>query len=398
MILNFDNIEIFKDLSKIFDIIHQNEGKVRIVGGAVRDLIINRKVHDIDLASDLLPEKIIKIMRNNNIKVIETGIEFGTVTIILNKKPYQITTLRKDIETDGRHAKVDYTNDWQEDASRRDFTFNAIYLDEDGKTYDYFNGIEDLKNNYIKFIGNPEKRILEDVLRILRAYRFQVQLSNDKNFFVFDKDSEKACEKLSYLIPNLSAERIWQELKQILNYKTSFKIWKRMEEKNITKYIIPKAKDLLDLYSFGKCNYICALSSMIDEEDIKEVSKNLKISRKEYNQIKSIHDIISKLEADLTKNNLSKQLYLHKKENVIFALTILKARKYLIPDNFYNFIESWKTPIFLLKGKDLKEIGMESGIQMGVVLKEVENWWQERKYKPNIEDCILKAKEILEKK
>ena len=146
--------------------------KVKFVGGCVRKALLGEDIDDIDLATSLEPHEVKKKLSEKGIKVIDTGISHGTITAILNKKKLEITTLRKDISTDGRHANVIFTQDWEQDASRRDFTINAIYTDIEGRIFDPFNGISDLQNGKIKFIGSPEKRIQEDYLRILRYFRF----------------------------------------------------------------------------------------------------------------------------------------------------------------------------------------------------------------------------------
>ena len=163
---------MLKNAFEIIELINDAGGEARIVGGAVRDYILNKNIKDVDIASTFEPADLTKILESQNIKVIPTGIDFGTVTAIFKEKPYEITTLRKDINCDGRHAKISYTNDWQEDAARRDFTFNALYMDVNGKIYDYFKGQEDLAKGIVRFIGNANERIKEDYIRILRMFRF----------------------------------------------------------------------------------------------------------------------------------------------------------------------------------------------------------------------------------
>ena len=157
-------------LNDIFNANH--EDNLRIVGGAVRNYMIGEEISDFDLSCRLSPEKILDILQKNQIKAIPTGIKFGTITAVIKNKCFEITTTRKDVKTDGRHAVVEYTTNFEVDAQRRDFTFNALYLDFDGNLYDYFNGLNDLKNGIVRFIGNAEDRIKEDYLRILRLFRF----------------------------------------------------------------------------------------------------------------------------------------------------------------------------------------------------------------------------------
>jgi tRNA nucleotidyltransferase/poly(A) polymerase len=172
-------LENIKEAQVIFSHLNEigEENKVRFVGGCVRKSLCGDQIDDIDLATSLEPNQVKKKLNQKNIKVIDTGISHGTVTAILNKKKFEITTLRKDISTDGRHADVQFTSDWTQDALRRDFSINAIYADIDGRIFDPTKGISDLQNGKIKFVGSPEQRIQEDYLRILRYFRFFIKYS-----------------------------------------------------------------------------------------------------------------------------------------------------------------------------------------------------------------------------
>ena len=178
---NFNYLsEKIKDISKktsvnkIFQAInsHSSKSEIRYVGGCIRKVIIDETIDDIDLSTNLEPHDVCLVLKKNNINFFKSGIEHGTITAVINDKKFEITSLREDILTDGRHAQVRFSNDWKKDASRRDFTINSIYSDVEGNLFDPFNGNEDLKNGNINFIGDPEKRIKEDYLRILRYLRF----------------------------------------------------------------------------------------------------------------------------------------------------------------------------------------------------------------------------------
>ena len=186
------------------------------VGGCVRNFLNNEKVDDIDIATTLSPDEIIKKLASTDIKVIETGIEHGSLTLVVNKSRFEITTLREDVSTDGRHAKINYTNDWKMDSERRDFTINAIYMDQKGKIFDPQSGVKDLKKKIIKFIGDPEKRIKEDYLRIIRFIRFSLKYNSLKL-----NDSEINAINLNLDgIKNLSKERILNELLKIIDFNS----------------------------------------------------------------------------------------------------------------------------------------------------------------------------------
>ena len=175
---DFEDLRKKTNIEKIFHIISNFSeiSEIRYVGGSIRKIINNEKVDDIDLATNIIPEKICEILKENKISFYESGINHGTITAKIEQDKFEITTLRKDVLTDGRHAQVEYSRDWHEDASRRDFTFNAIYADLHGNLYDPFDGKKDLKLGIVKFIGDPDKRIKEDYLRILRYVRFFFKL------------------------------------------------------------------------------------------------------------------------------------------------------------------------------------------------------------------------------
>ena len=210
-------LENIKEAKIIFSYLNDigKESKVRFVGGCVRKAICGENIDDIDLATSLEPDEVKKRLNREDIKVVDTGISHGTVTAILNKKKFEITTLRKDVSTDGRHANVEFTSNWEEDASRRDFTINAIYADIEGRIFDPLNGISDLQNGIIKFIGSSEQRIQEDYLRILRYFRFFTQYSK----IDYDQNIIRSVKQYINGLNKISNERIFDELKKILTLK-----------------------------------------------------------------------------------------------------------------------------------------------------------------------------------
>ena len=239
---NFKNLISNKETQKLFSLFNSfsKDSELRFVGGCLRKIIKDEKVIDIDLSTNLKPSNVVELLKKNKINFHETGIDHGTITAVINSKIFEITTLRKDISTDGRHAKVDFTDKWLEDASRRDFTINAIYSDFDGNLFDPFNGKIDLNNGLIKFIGDPAKRIKEDYLRILRYIRFFVEYSKNHH----DKITFKTIKQNLGGLKKISKERQLQELKKIIGIKKLNKIILDKQTKELFLLIFPELKNI----------------------------------------------------------------------------------------------------------------------------------------------------------
>ena len=228
-------------IKKIFYILNsENKNQAMFVGGCVRKHLLKEKIDDIDIATSLTPNEISKKFQNSNIQVKETGVDHGTLTLIFEGQKFEITTLRKDILTDGRHAKIEFTENWTEDSKRRDFTINAIYLDQKGKIFDPQLGLEDLKNKRVKFIGDPNQRIKEDFLRILRFIRFSIQYQS----FEISEEVKKAIKVNLNGIIKLSKERVLSELEKIIKLRNFYDLFKNEFILEIFKLIFPEFKHL----------------------------------------------------------------------------------------------------------------------------------------------------------
>ena len=198
--LDISNLTTNKNVLHLFNIVETHGGVLRFVGGAVRDAIAGLKGFDLDLATDLSPDELVEICEENGIKTIPIGIKFGTLGVVIDNQVLEVTSLRKDVKTDGRHAEVIFTSDWEEDASRRDLTINAVYADEKGNVFDYYNGVDDLEKGIVRFIGNANQRIKEDYLRILRFFRFYSIFSKapiDKKALHACRDNKEGLRQLS---------------------------------------------------------------------------------------------------------------------------------------------------------------------------------------------------------
>jgi len=407
---NFKELVSKKEVQELFKLInsYSNESEVRFVGGCVRKLINNEVVDDIDLSTNLRPEKVIEILKNYNINFYETGINHGTVTAVINDKSFEITSLRKDIKTDGRHAQVEYTKDWLDDASRRDFTINAIYSDIEGNLFDPFNGKNDLKNGLIKFIGDPAIRIKEDYLRILRYIRFSLVYSKNQH----DKNTLKIIKQNLSGLKIVSKNRQLQELKKIISIEDFNKINLDKYLKELFLLIFPEIKlinrinnldnlknDILRNKSF---EFILSILLIDNSEDCDYFIYKYNLSNKEKDKINLLKSIFSK-EPDLeyfTKDNLLKILLQKGKENLIdildFKILISKKNKDQLLDikNFFNNCEIPEMPV---KAKDLiVKFQLKEGKLLGSILREIEEQWLNNNFKisdTQIEN-IVKSKRI----
>ncbi len=356
----------------------------RFVGGCVRKYLSNDEIDDIDIATILSSDAIKEKFKNTNFKVIDTGLKHGTITLVSKKLKLEVTTLRKDLETDGRHAKVEYIDNWQIDSERRDFTINAIYLDINGKIFDPQNGKVDLKNNNVKFIGDPKKRIEEDYLRIIRFIRFKIMYGHK-----VEQSTNNAIKLNLNGVKKISKERILVELYKILDLKNFMILNKNNELKKIFILIFPEFENLerLDrlnkIYDFSQVNRNLLLAALlIDDKDTHEYfCHKYNIS----NDIKdSLNSFAEKLEA-VRKNkyffnkDLEKNIYLYSK-NYMINLNILN---FVINSKlkFKEFTEIFKKILnskihkFSIDGKYLMKNGMQQGNLIGKVLKEIEDEW-----------------------
>jgi poly(A) polymerase len=226
-----------EDLARLAEVLGQEN--LRWVGGAVRDTLLGNAVKDIDAATPLKPDDVVERLRKANVRSVPTGIDHGTVTALLPHGPVEITTLRKDVSTDGRRATVAFSDDWREDAARRDFTINALYADPVTlELFDYFEGLRDLDERRVRFIGDPRDRIREDHLRILRYYRFQARFGHS-----LDSEAEQACAELAPTLKGLSRERVGWELQHLLSVGDPTDTVQRMYQQGVLGVILPEAGD-----------------------------------------------------------------------------------------------------------------------------------------------------------
>jgi len=392
---SFKSLKKTKEILQLFSAIesYSENSEIRYVGGCVRKALNNEILDDIDLAVNLKPNECIEALNKNNIQFYETGIKHGTITAIIGNHKFEITSLRKDLNTDGRHAEVSFSKDWHEDASRRDFTINSIYADINGNLFDPFDGKEDLENGKINFIGDPEKRIKEDYLRILRYIRFFINYSKQPH----DDKVQRLIKKNLIGISNISTERMLDEFKKIINSPQFLKLFKDSFCEEIINLIFPQFKNLKifkKLNEFSKkkikeVDYIFLISLMLldssDNVDYFLFKFNLsKINKKRILFLKDFYN--KKISKDtFSEKNLWKILYYNGKQSLIDLIyfEIFKSKK--INKKFIDLLDFFKdkeVPIFPIKAKNLIEkFHISEGKLLGIKLRKIEEKWINNDFK-----------------
>ena len=387
-------LKVKTPVSKIFNIINNfsDFSEIRYVGGCVRKIINKEKIDDIDLATNLEPTQVISLLKQNNINFYETGIDHGTITAVLDDFKFEITSLREDIDTDGRHAQVRFSNSWKKDAMRRDFTINSIYADIDGNLFDPFNGKKDLENGVIRFVGDPEKRIQEDYLRILRYLRFFLSYSKREH----EKKILRILKKNLTGIPNLSKDRLLNELKKFINSKLLERLSNDKDSIDLFKFIFPQLVGInifKKLNSFAKSkldeiDFIFLLSLLIiDKTDNFEFFLyKFNLSNKDRKRLKIINNFYkSKLSTkSFLEQNLDKLFYYEGRQAVNDILTFKLFISKKIDNKLITLLETYKTktmPIMPVSAKKLiSEFKIPEGKTLGNKLKIIESEWVENNF------------------
>ena len=386
---NIQNLSKSTPVNKIFRIInnYSSDSEIRYVGGCIRKIINKEKVDDIDLATNLEPKIVCDLLKKNNIDFYESGIEHGTITAIVDKFKFEITSLREDILTDGRHAKVKFSKDWKIDASRRDFTINAIYADANGNIFDPYDGKKDLEKGLVNFVGEADKRIKEDYLRILRYLRFFINYSKKNHSSEIIKIIRVNIEGIA----KISKERLLEELRKLSKLSTLEKLSKDEESLNLITTIFP---ELVNLRLFSKLNsdkkssaenfdFILLISIMIidggDNTDYFLYKYN--ISSKDKKRIKNLDNFYKgKINSKtFTENNLNKVFYYKGKQAVLdilnYRLIILNKPVSFLKQLIKHY-EVFKSPIVPVNADLLmKKYEIPEGKYLGEKLREIENQW-----------------------
>ena len=393
--LGFKNIKKETEIEKIFRAIHSfsANSEIRYVGGCVRKIINKENFDDIDLAVNLNPKDVCEALNKNDIKYYESGIEHGTITALINNIKFEITSLRKDVDTDGRHAKVEFSDNWKEDASRRDFTINAIYADIDGSLFDPFDGKKDLENGKILFIGNAEIRIKEDYLRVLRYIRFFLNYSKAKH----EPSVIKIIKKNLAGVSSISPERLLDELQKLVRSKGFSKLTKDKDSLEIINLVFPQLKNIslfgklnsFAIKNLAKVDFILLLSLMIIDgtDNVDYFIYKFNLSKKDQKRLLFLNNFYSKkiTSTSFSEKNLNKILYFNGREALIDVIyfKIFKSNK--VENKLIKLIEIFKEkdiPVLPLKANILMEkYQIPEGKELGIKLKAIEEIWTNNNFK-----------------
>ena len=349
--------------------------EARVAGGAVRDALAGRPVRDIDLATPRPPEAVMQALAAAGLRVVPTGLDHGTVTAVVDGRGIEITTLRRDVETDGRHARVEFTDDWREDAARRDFTINALSMRRDGAVFDYFGGIEDLRAGRVRFVGEAAQRIAEDYLRILRFFRFFARYGRG----VPDADASAAIRGGLAGLAGLSAERLWSELKRILAAPDPVAAVALMAELGVLAAVLPGGADPAPLAALvgagAPVDPLLRLAAMFTG-DVDTLSDLLRLANDERTRLAALRAgpplqpqdddaTVRRMLADTEPDVLIDRTWLRGDDSSDWAE--LRAR-----------IAATPRPVFPLEGRDVLALGLAPGPRVGELLRKVRAWWMER--------------------
>ncbi len=374
-------------LQAFLDKLTQAGHETRIVGGAVRNALLGLPVTDVDLATTAEPEEVMRLARAAGFHPVPTGLSHGTVTVIIDHTPYEVTTLRRDVETFGRHARVAFTRDWEADARRRDFTMNALYVAPDGTLFDPLGGYEDLMAGRVRFVGDPAKRIAEDALRILRFFRFSAQYGQGK----LDPAGLAACAQARDKLAILSAERIQTELLKLLAAKAAVPVISAMYDHGFLVALLgtvphlarfsrlARLEDALPSLSPDPLRRLGALALWVPE-DGERLGRRFRLSRRQSRRLRQMIDPTQRIFQDLSEKSLREALYRLGQESYEDQLLLAWAQAAASSEDpawrqALSLPERWTPPPFPFTGTRLMAHGLPKGPHIGQALRALEDWW-----------------------
>lgn len=370
------------------------KGDARFVGGCVRDTLLKRPIGDIDIATPLFPEELLRRLAAAKIKAVPTGIAHGTITAVTDKRPFEITTLRRDVETFGRQARVAFSADWKEDSARRDFTMNALYLSAEGEVFDYHDGVKDLRQGKVRFVGDPATRIREDVLRLLRFYRFHAWYGRG----AADAAARAACRASAPLLPTLSGERVQTELLKLLLAKDPMPSLAMMQEDGVLARILPKTRGLDALARLLKlereADAVRRLAALV-ADDAEGLARKLKFSNADRERLVALMAPV-----ELTTDAVAQRRLLYRLGRELYIdrvlVTAAVTGETAAVKKLLAAAAKWKPLAFPLRGADIAAAGIPEGPAIGKLLDEIEAWWEESDFKATRKQCLAELKRRVE--
>lgn len=371
--------------------------EVRFVGGCVRDSLLGRDIGDIDIATPDPPETVAELLEAARLKAVPTGLKHGTITAVSKGQAYEVTTLRVDVESHGRHATVAFTDDWLADAARRDFTFNAMSARPDGTFFDPFDGRADLEAGRVRFVGEPDARIAEDYLRVLRFFRFLAYFGRA----VPDNDALEACAAARNELPRLSAERVRVELLKLLAAPNPVPALTAMAETGVLATLLPEAG------AFGR---LVALTGIDDRDPLRRlaalivrdgagVADRLRMSNAEKGRLAAMVPPAAVLAANMDKPAQRQALYDTGpdifRDLVLLAWSADGERRADAWRGMLETANAWDDPHLPIKGADILQLGVAKGPEVGRLVSAVEAWWRGQDFAPDREACLAEAKRLI---
>jgi poly(A) polymerase len=401
---------------EVLEALTRDGAEVRFIGGCVRDALLKRKVRDIDIAIPRPPMKVIELLRGAGIKAVPTGIDHGTVTAVVDKATFEITTLRVDVETDGRRAKVAFTDDWIADAARRDFTINALSCTPDGEVYDYFGGLEDLGHGRIRFVGSARERISEDVLRLLRYFRFYAHFGRPPP----DIEALAACREQAAGVRLLSGERVRVEIFRTLMAADPADVFQLMTGEGVLGHVLPEADGVGRLRMLSWLDTRAIRVASVQPDPVRRlaallatnstgaatVADRLKMSNRQ--RVRLVRMASAPFEVDPEAPLLAVRRVLHRfgaeavRDVALLAwsgeLVITPRLPHRRNEAWIGLLktaEAWSPLRFPLRGRDALALGIAPGPQIGRLLREVERWWEAGDYQADRDVCLDRLRALV---
>jgi poly(A) polymerase len=372
--------------------------EARFVGGSVRDALLGKQIGDIDIATPALPERVIELLEKAGVKVVPTGLDHGTVTAIVPPRHFEITTLRRDVETYGRRARVAFDADWAADAARRDFTINAIFLAPDGTIDDPVGGLCDLRARRVRFVGDPATRIAEDVLRLLRYYRFEARFGTGTG----DEQARAACRAATRLLPTLSGERVAQELVKLLETPHPVAVLRIMQEDGVLAVVLPEARRSDRLQRLveieAEADPLLRLAALIevDGEGAAALASRLRFSNAWRDRLQGLSPPWP-LDPQGDAQARRQALYRLGVERYRDIALLLAAEGKISQRRLAKLLDlarDWTPPVFPLAGGDVTALGIPPGERVGRLLAAVRDWWEAGGFTADRAQCLARLKEL----